>query len=199
MKKRLKTFLIAGGIIIIIAIIFIVRSQSSSLTKDDFGVYEHGKQIINADDIEYTEYFRYLEEDGREPETKRGIKIGSTVRELSNAYNNEKMSVCYNVYNSNDEQLEEMPGKDFPQWYRKNKDGFDSLNIILYTYNGKKIESLDNLYNNTTKLNDGDIIYTYSLYFSIDDGFIDDITLYAFDSTDAIKAKIEQAKKAKSE
>ncbi|MBC5648243.1 hypothetical protein [Christensenella tenuis] len=90
----MKRVLYSVAAVLIMAGVFTGCGDSGSngsgvLQTDEYGVYEDGKCIAMAEELD-TPFFFEIEMQydykGRELSTKRGIKIGSTVRELADAY-----------------------------------------------------------------------------------------------------------------
>ena len=70
-----------------------------TLSLDDFNIYENGNIVMKSTDLESgSTYYSALQTDdfkGRALETKRGIKIGSSAREVAEAYKGIVSPVLY--------------------------------------------------------------------------------------------------------
>lgn len=113
MKKFLCILL---STLLLIALVSCGSSKEGEMlsSEDEFGVYENGHQVISALDLkaQYEDDGIFMfslqgEEDftGKTLETKRGIKIGSTLEDVCEAYKNIRVTVL------NDEDVLKINGE----------------------------------------------------------------------------------------
>ncbi len=86
----MKKALIVSLCVIIFCGVLTGCSSSRNLKLDDFGIYEDGELVLESTDLEsgLTSFdtLQNYDFEGRVLETKRGIKIGSSAREVAEAY-----------------------------------------------------------------------------------------------------------------
>lgn len=85
-----KILIVAFCIILMCGLFAGCASSSGELKLDDFDIYENGKAVLKSNDFENNfesiEALQMYDFEGRKLETKRGIGLGSSAREVAEAY-----------------------------------------------------------------------------------------------------------------
>jgi len=136
----MKRVLYSVAAVLIMAVVFTGCGDSGSngsgvLQTDEYGVYEDGKCIAMAEELDTPFIFEnemQYDYKGRELSTKRGIKIGSTVRELVDAY---KECIFWHPANDGGDFISASEYIDSLAEYKEAE--ADALVFFTYDVNGK--------------------------------------------------------------
>ena len=116
-------------VLFIVVAVFLMgcSNNSSVLTEDDFSIYMNGEVYLNPKDAvdAHGRYsYSFLEDSNKEIQTKRGLKVGSTITQVKKLYGNIKVTT------------EETDLKTVNEYLEQNRESTTSLRIGTYKYDG---------------------------------------------------------------
>ncbi len=167
-----------------------------SLTEEDFAFYEKGKCIAKLEEVvKMNEYgirvFDYSQEGrnlfpDRVLETRRGIKIGSTIREITEAYSG--LVIGYVLPVSEDEGRFRSEDLLIDNFFKQLAD-YDTTEYTVvfggWILDGEFMESIkaDEYIEQSgqTDTSKSDLGYSLSLFFEMEDNIVKDISVMSID------------------